>query len=98
MPPGLGFNAISDKALAASKSAAYRALGLGVDAARQSGGLLPYTPSTNLLWPRVIAMLMEGGLRTSSPATKLRTGHASRREGWGSTCAPESRECSGVLT
>ena len=43
LPPGLGFNAVSDKALAAAKTgeAAQVLFLLGGDAARQQGGLLP---------------------------------------------------------
>jgi alanine-glyoxylate transaminase/serine-glyoxylate transaminase/serine-pyruvate transaminase len=45
LPPGISFNAISDKALAAARSAKVAAslLGLGADAPRQQGGLLSRT-------------------------------------------------------
>jgi alanine-glyoxylate transaminase/serine-glyoxylate transaminase/serine-pyruvate transaminase len=66
LPPGLGFNAVSDKALAASKSAglpkSYFAwedmLGPNKD------GFFPYTPATNLLYglAEAIDMLHEEGL------------------------------------
>jgi alanine-glyoxylate transaminase/serine-glyoxylate transaminase/serine-pyruvate transaminase len=66
LPPGLGFNAISDKALAASKSAGLpRAYWDWAPMIRDNGaGFFPYTPSTNLLYGlrEAIAMLMDEGL------------------------------------
>ena len=66
LPPGLGFNAVSDKALAAAKTnPTSRAYWDWHDIIRQnaSGGW-PYTPATNLLYglKEAIAMLMEEGL------------------------------------
>jgi alanine-glyoxylate transaminase/serine-glyoxylate transaminase/serine-pyruvate transaminase len=66
LPPGLSFNAVSEKALAASKSAASArsfwdwAEMLGANAT----GFFPYTPATNLLYGlrEAIAMLEEEGL------------------------------------
>lgn len=66
LPPGLSFNAVSDKALAASKSAtlprSYWAWSemLGPN----SSGFFPYTPATNLLYGlrEALAMLEEEGL------------------------------------
>ena len=66
LPPGLGFNAVSDKALAASKSAAMArsywdwASMLGPN----ETGFFPYTPATNLLYglAEAIDMLLEEGL------------------------------------
>jgi len=66
LPPGLGFNAVSEKALAASK--ANRTPRSYWDWAEMLGpnanGFFPYTPATNLLWglKESIAMLMEEGL------------------------------------
>ena len=66
LPPGLGFNAISDKALAASRSArlprsyfSWEQM-LGPNA----NGFFPYTPATNLLFGlrEALAMLEEEGL------------------------------------
>ena len=66
LPPGLSFNAISDKALAASRAArlprsyfAWEQM-LGPNAA----GFFPYTPATNLLFGlrEALAMLEEEGL------------------------------------
>ena len=66
LPPGLGFNAISDKALAASEGARLQRaywrwddmLGPNVN------GFFPYTPATNLLYglKEAVAMLNEEGL------------------------------------
>jgi alanine-glyoxylate transaminase/serine-glyoxylate transaminase/serine-pyruvate transaminase len=52
LPPGLGFNAVSDKALAASKSAglpgSYWNWAEMIESNKQ--GFFPYTPATNLLY------------------------------------------------
>ena len=66
LPPGLSFNAISEKALAASKNAKmprsywdwHEML------AANANGFFPYTPATNLLYGlhEAIAMLLEEGL------------------------------------
>jgi alanine-glyoxylate transaminase/serine-glyoxylate transaminase/serine-pyruvate transaminase len=66
LPPGLSFNAISEKALAACKNStmprSYWDWGemLGANA----NGFFPYTPATNLLYGlhEAIAMLLEEGL------------------------------------
>ncbi len=66
LPPGLSFNAISQKALEASKTAKLPrsywdwAPMVGSD----NTGFFPYTPATNLLYglKEAIAMLMEEGL------------------------------------
>ena len=66
LPPGLGFNAVSDKALAASKSAgmarSYWEWEAMLGANRT--GFFPYTPATNLLYglAEAIDMLLEEGL------------------------------------
>ena len=66
LPPGLGFNAISDKALAASKSAGMpRAYWDWAPMLRDNqAGFFPYTPSTNLLYGlrEAITMIMDEGL------------------------------------
>jgi alanine-glyoxylate transaminase/serine-glyoxylate transaminase/serine-pyruvate transaminase len=66
LPPGLSFNAVSDKALAAS---AHSKLPKSFWSwhemlAANRGGFFPYTPSTNLLYGlrEALAMLMEEGL------------------------------------
>ncbi|HXX84323.1 MAG TPA: aminotransferase class V-fold PLP-dependent enzyme [Casimicrobiaceae bacterium] len=66
LPPGLSFNAVSDKALAASKQAklpkSYWGWEEMIGMNRQ--GYFPYTPATNLLYGlhEAIAMLSEEGL------------------------------------
>jgi alanine-glyoxylate transaminase/serine-glyoxylate transaminase/serine-pyruvate transaminase len=66
LPPGLGFNAISDKALAASKAAKLPKSYFGWDEmlAANKDGFFPYTPATNLLYglAEAIDMLHEEGL------------------------------------
>jgi alanine-glyoxylate transaminase/serine-glyoxylate transaminase/serine-pyruvate transaminase len=66
LPPGLSFNAVSDKALAASKSAKLpRAFWEWGDMlAANKGGFFPYTPATNLLYGlrEALLMLNEEGL------------------------------------
>ncbi len=66
LPPGLGFNALSDKALAASEHARlarsywdWRPM-----LANNDRGFFPYTPATNLLYglSEALAMLEEEGL------------------------------------
>jgi alanine-glyoxylate transaminase/serine-glyoxylate transaminase/serine-pyruvate transaminase len=66
LPPGLSFNAMSDKALAASKQArlprSYWSWEEMIASNRQ--GYFPYTPATNLLYGlhEAIEMLLEEGL------------------------------------
>ena len=66
LPPGLGFNAVSGKALAAAKAAtlpkAYWDWGPMLD--NNARGFFPYTPPTNLLYglAEALAMLGEEGL------------------------------------
>jgi len=66
LPPGLGLNAISDKALRASKSARLPRSYWDWEAmlAANKIGFYPYTPATNLLYglQEAIAMLEEEGL------------------------------------
>jgi alanine-glyoxylate transaminase/serine-glyoxylate transaminase/serine-pyruvate transaminase len=66
LPPGLGLNAISDKALKASKSAQMPRSFWDWEAmlAANQSGFFPYTPATNLLYglQEAIAMLEEEGL------------------------------------
>jgi alanine-glyoxylate transaminase/serine-glyoxylate transaminase/serine-pyruvate transaminase len=66
LPPGLSFNAISDKALAAHKHASMPRSFWDWTAMLRSNeqGLFPYTPSTNLLYglQEALAMLREEGL------------------------------------
>src|SRR5438105_5232218 len=66
LPPGLSFNALSDKALAASKGARLPRSYWGWDEiiASNKQGYFPYTPATNLLYGlhEAIEMLLEEGL------------------------------------
>jgi len=66
LPPGLSFNAVSDKARAASKSARLPRSFWSWDEMLEANakGFFPYTPSTNLLYglSEAIEMLLEEGL------------------------------------
>ena len=66
LPPGLGFNAISDKALVAAKAARLPKSYFGWDdmLGPNKEGFFPYTPATNLLYglAEAIDMLHEEGL------------------------------------
>ena len=82
LPPGLGFNCISEKALAASKTArlprSYWDWEMML--AQNATGLFPYTPATNLLFglKESLAMLREEGLQNVFARHK-RHGEATRR-------------------
>jgi alanine-glyoxylate transaminase/serine-glyoxylate transaminase/serine-pyruvate transaminase len=66
LPPGLSFNAVSDKAIAASKDARLQKSYWAWDEmiAANAKGFFPYTPATNLLYglSEAIGMLQEEGL------------------------------------
>ena len=66
LPPGLGFNAVSKKAIAAAKANTYSRSYWDWDAmlANNATGFFPYTPATNLLYglKEALAMLFEEGL------------------------------------
>lgn len=88
LPPGLGLNAISDKALKASKSArlpkSYWDWEPMIN--DNQSGFFPYTPSTNLLYGlrESLSMLFEEGLENVF-ARHLRLAEATRRavKAWG---------------
>ncbi len=88
LPPGLSFNAISEKALAASKTArlprSYWDWSEMI--AVNANGYFPYTPATNLLYGlhEAIAMLNEEGLDQVF-ARHMRHAHATRLavQAWG---------------
>ena len=88
LPPGLSFNAVSEKALAASRDArlpkSYWSWDDMLDANRS--GYFPYTPATNLLYGlrEAIAMLNDEGLE-SVFARHARHGAATRLavKNWG---------------
>jgi len=88
LPPGLSFNAVSEKALAASKSAGLPRSFWSWEAMEgpNSKGFFPYTPATNLLYglAEAIDMLNEEGLDNVF-ARHHRHGEATRRavRAWG---------------
>lgn len=104
LPPGLGFNAVSAKAIAASKTSRLpRSYWDWNDMlGSNSKGFFPYTPATNMLHGlrESIAMLLEEGLEQVF-ARHSRLARATRAavQGWGLEvqCADE-REHSPVLT
>ena len=88
LPPGLSFNAVSDKALAASKSSRLPKAYWGWDEfiAMNRNGYFPYTPATNMLYGlhEATTMLLEEGLDNVF-ARHDRHAEATRRavRGWG---------------
>jgi alanine-glyoxylate transaminase/serine-glyoxylate transaminase/serine-pyruvate transaminase len=104
LPPGLSFNAISQKALAASREAGLRRSywDWGAMLRANESGFFPYTPATNLLYGlrEALAMLEEEGLENVF-RRHARHGEATRRavRAWGLevNCADE-REHSSSLT
>ena len=82
LPPGLSFNAVSDKALEASKSATLPKLFWSWEEMlpNNANGFFPYTPATNLLYglDEAINMLHEEGLDNVF-ARHARHGEATRR-------------------
>ena len=104
LPPGLGFNAVSAKALAASKAATLpRAYWDWQPMLRDNeSGFFPYTPATNLLYGlrEATAMLLEEGLGRVF-ARHCRHGEATRRavRAWGlEVVAVDPAEYSASLT
>ena len=104
LPPGLSFNAISEKALATSKTAKLPRSFWGWDDMLKANktGYFPYTPATNLLYGlrEALAMLGEEGLENVF-ARHERHGEAARRavRAWGlEVLCLEPSEYSGSLT
>jgi alanine-glyoxylate transaminase/serine-glyoxylate transaminase/serine-pyruvate transaminase len=104
LPPGLGFNAISEKALAASKTAALPRAYWDWEAviSGNRNRFFPYTPATNLLFGLREAgnMLLAEGLETVF-ARHARFGEATRRavKAWGlELLCRNPREYSNSLT
>ncbi len=104
LPPGLAFNAISQKALAASKTAklprSYWSWDDMLDS--NTSGFFPYTPATNLLYGlrEAVTMLQEEGLDNVF-ARHHRHGEATRRavRGWAlELVAADPREYSDTVT
>ena len=104
LPPGLSFNCISAKALAASRTARLPRSYWAWDEmlAHGKGGYFPYTPATNLLYGlrEALRMLEEEGMDAVF-ARHQRHGEATRRavRAWGlEVLAADPREYSGSLT
>lgn len=104
LPPGLSFNAISPKALAAAKIAKLPRSFWGWEEmlAANKTGYFPYTPATNLLYGlrEAIAMLLDEGLQNVF-ARHTRHGEATRRavRAWGlEVLCLDPAEYSGSLT
>lgn len=104
LPPGLAFNAISRKALAASQSSRLAKSYWRWDDMLEPNakGFFPYTPSTNLLYGlrESIKMLMEEGLEQVFHRHQ-RHAEATRRavRAWGlEVFAVNPSECSSALT
>ena len=104
LPPGLGFNAVSRKALAAAKTARLPRAYWDWQPMLQANdkGFFPYTPATNLLYglKEALAMLQEEGLANVF-ARHDRHAEATRRAvtAWGlEILCLEPREYSSSLT
>ena len=104
LPPGLSFNALSEKALAASKQSRMTKSFWAWEPmlAANKNGFFPYTPATNLLFGlrEAMAMLNEEGLANVF-TRHTRHGEATRRavRGWGlEVLCQNAEEYSGSLT
>jgi alanine-glyoxylate transaminase/serine-glyoxylate transaminase/serine-pyruvate transaminase len=104
LPPGLGFNAVSAKAIAASKSARFIKSYWSWEEmlAANKGGFFPSTPSTNLLYGlrEALRLLREEGLDNIFKR-HIRHGEATRRavRTWGAEIlCLDPAEYSPVLT
>ncbi len=104
LPPGLGFNAISPKALAASKTARLPKAYWDWQPmlSQNATGFFPYTPATNLLYglKESMQMLREEGLQNVFKR-HTRHGEATRRaaQAWGlEVVALDPREYCGSVT
>jgi alanine-glyoxylate transaminase/serine-glyoxylate transaminase/serine-pyruvate transaminase len=104
LPPGLSFNALSDRAISAARTARLpRSYWDWQQMLRDNAaGFFTYTPSTNLLYGlrEAIAMLNEQGLDAVF-ARHARHGEAARAavKGWGlELVATDPREYSGCVT
>jgi alanine-glyoxylate transaminase/serine-glyoxylate transaminase/serine-pyruvate transaminase len=105
LPPGLSFNCISAKALAASKTSKLPKSYWAWDEmlSNGKGGYFPYTPATNLLYGlrEALTMLLDEEGLDAVFARHQRHGEATRRavRGWGlEVLALDPREFSGSLT
>jgi alanine-glyoxylate transaminase/serine-glyoxylate transaminase/serine-pyruvate transaminase len=105
LPPGLGFNAISDKALAAGKSAKLPRSYWDWQAMSETArtGFFPYTPATNLLFGlrEALTMLLDEEGLPAVFRRHDRHAEATRRAitGWGlEVLCADPREYSSSLT
>lgn len=104
LPPGLGFNAISDKARAVAKTNKVpRSFWDWEDMLKlNANGFFPYTPATNLLYGlrEAIAMLLEEGLdQVFARHRKLAAATRAAVEHWGlEVLCQEAKDYSPVLT
>ncbi len=105
LPPGLSFNAISDKALAASSAAKLPRSYWSWDEMLSNGktGYFPYTPATNLLYGlrEALKMLLDEEGLDNVFARHQRHAEATRRavRAWGlEVLATNPAEYSGALT
>ncbi|MBV9828091.1 MAG: aminotransferase class V-fold PLP-dependent enzyme [Alphaproteobacteria bacterium] len=105
LPPGLGFNAVSKKAMAASKTAKMTRSYWDWQAMAESGhtGFFPYTPATNLLYGlrEALKMLLEEEGLPAVFRRHERHAEATRRavNGWGlEVLCADPREYSSALT
>jgi alanine-glyoxylate transaminase/serine-glyoxylate transaminase/serine-pyruvate transaminase len=105
LPPGLGFNAVSDKALAASRDAKLTRSYWDWQAMSETGqtGFFPYTPATNLLFGlrEALKMLLDEEGLAAVFRRHLRHAEATRRavDGWGlDVLCADPREYSASLT
>ena len=104
LPPGMSFNAVSDKALAASRDAGLRSTFFDWSPmlAANERGFFPYTPNTNLLYGlrEALRLLYDEGLPNVF-ARHARHAEATRAavRGWGlEVLCLDEREHSGSLT
>ncbi|WP_136684506.1 pyridoxal-phosphate-dependent aminotransferase family protein [Falsirhodobacter xinxiangensis] len=104
LPPGLGFTAISDKALAASKAGGMpRSYWDWEEMLKPNAtGFFPYTPATTLLYGlrEAIAMLLEEGLpQVFARHQRLALATRAAVQGWGlEILCQEPKEYSPILT
>jgi alanine-glyoxylate transaminase/serine-glyoxylate transaminase/serine-pyruvate transaminase len=104
LPPGIAFNAVSDKAVAASESAAFQRSywDWGPVLEMNKRGFFPYTPPTNLLFGLDVAldMLLQEGLENVfNRHHRLASATRAAVQKWGlELCALEPAEHSDTLT
>ena len=105
LPPGLGFNAVSDKAMAAGKTATLTRSYWDWQAMQETGrtGFFPYTPATNLLFGlrEALQMLLDEEGLPAVFRRHARHGEATRRavKAWGlEVLCADPREYSNSLT